>query len=530
MATGRLETSPIAIVGIGCRFPGGASTPDRYWRMLSEGKDAIVQVPEDRWDIRKFYDPDPNKPGKVSTTRGGFLKEKIDLFDPLFFGISPREAEDMDPQQRLLLETTWEAFEDAGIVAAHLANSLTGVYVGGFCLDNLLAKVSPYHRDSIQANTAAGSTMTILASRISHAFDLRGPCVAMDTACSSSLVATHFACQGLLNRECDLAITGGVNIMFRPEFPILMSKGKFLSPHGYCMTFDERAAGYSRGEGAGVVLLKRLEDAQKAGDPIYATILMTGINQDGHTKGISLPNPEAQESLIRHVYQRANVSPADVDYVEAHGTGTQAGDSAETAALHQILSEGRNPDNKCWVGSVKANIGHLEAAAGIASLIKVALCLKKSKIPPQVNLKNPNPKIPFEDLCIRIPSSLENLQSSGGRPEPLRAGINSFGYGGTNAHALLEQAPDSLDEDAIPSTSNKTNEQPLLLTFSAHTPKALKELGEKYKFWLVRKASNLQLEDFAFSTCLRRSHHTSRLAVLSSSVDEFRDQLQAFLN
>ncbi|MCP4667786.1 MAG: polyketide synthase, partial [Deltaproteobacteria bacterium] len=331
----------IAIIGIGCRFPGGASSPKAFWKMLCKGTDAIIDVPPDRWDFRRFYDADPDKPGKTYAKQGGFLKENIYLFDPMFFGISPREAETLDPMQRLLLEVTWEAFEDAGLIPESLAGSRTGVFMGGFAVDNGLLRMGAHNRELANMHTAASSTITMLSNRISYTFDLKGPSLTIDTACSSSLVATHYACISILNGESDLAIAGGASVMLKPEYLIALSKGRFISTHARSMAFDERAEGYARGEGAAVVLLKSLSNAIQDRDPIYALLRMSGVNQDGKTVGISLPNADSQKAVMRSVYKRAGVSPGRVQYVEAHGTGTQAGHMAEMEALHAVLSEGR---------------------------------------------------------------------------------------------------------------------------------------------------------------------------------------------
>ena len=514
---------PIAIVGIGCRFPGGANSPKAFWNLLRKGKDAIVDVPKDRWDSRKFYDPNPDKPGKMYVKQGGFLKEKIDQFDPLFFGISPREAESMDPQQRLLLEVSWEAFEDAGITEEELKGSKTGVFIGGFCLDNQILRFGAFNRDIADSHSAASSTMTILSNRISHVFDLKGPSVTMDTACSSSLVATHYACNSIWNGESNAAITGGVNVMLRPEFPIVMSKGKFLSPHGRCMAFDENAAGYARGEGAGVMLLKALSEAVRNGDRIYGLIKETGVNQDGHTSGISLPNTDAQEALVRDVYARAGVSPSDISYIEAHGTGTQAGDPAELRALNAVLSENRETARACIVGTVKTNIGHLEAAAGIAGLIKAVLSLHHEKIVPNLHFNKPNPKIPFSDYCIQVSTKLRDWK----RENKIRyAGVNSFGYGGTNAHALLQEAP-LPNSDADPKDNGEWR-KPYLLPISAKAEGALRELASKYAFLLSSHSDPKWMANLLFTTTKRRSHHPYRLAIVAASVEELRLKLQQY--
>jgi acyl transferase domain-containing protein len=308
------EREPIAIIGMGCRFPGGASSPQAFWELLTNGADAICEVPGDRWDWRRFYDPDPDKPGKSYVKRGGFLRENVAEFDPLFFGISPREAAAIDPQQRLLMEVTYEALEDAGQRVEDLRGSATGVFIGAFALDMKLHHSSIHNRDSLLATTTTAGSMTLLSNRLSYVFDWRGPSLSLDTACSSSLVATHYACQSLRNRECNLAVAGGANVMLRPEYFMVMCKGKYLSPDGKCMTFDARGNGYVRGEGAGAIVLKRLSDALRDGDPICAVLRGSGVNQDGQTPGISFPSQHAQERLIEQVCEQAGVSPGAVQY------------------------------------------------------------------------------------------------------------------------------------------------------------------------------------------------------------------------
>ena len=334
---------PLAIVGIGCRFPGGADSPDAFWSLLDRGVDAMVPVPPGRWDVRRFYDPNPEKPGMAFVHEGGFLQELIEQFDAMFFGISPREAACIDPQQRLLLEVTWEALEDAGLTAERLAGSDTGVYVGGFMLDNQLQQMGLLNREIISSHSATSSTLVMLSNRISYVFDLRGPSLSIDTACSSSMVALNYACEDLWHGRCSRAIAGGVNIMLRPEYTIVLSKGGFLAPDSRCKSFDERANGYARGEGGGVVVLKTLSAALNDGDLIYAPIRATGVNQDGRTNGITVPNGEFQIALLRHVYSTAGISVQDLSYIEAHGTGTAIGDPTEAKAFGTVLTEGGGP-------------------------------------------------------------------------------------------------------------------------------------------------------------------------------------------
>jgi acyl transferase domain-containing protein/NADPH:quinone reductase-like Zn-dependent oxidoreductase/acyl carrier protein len=512
---------PIAIIGIGCRFPGNASNPEAFWELLKNGVDAIIDVPDERWDTKRFYDPRIGRPGKMSAKQAGFLREDIYRFDPLFFGISPREAENLDPQQRLLLETTYEAIEDAGLQVESLKGSNTGVFIGGFTLDQGLFCLSKENREQINSQTAVSIMMTLLSNRISYAFDLRGPSVSMDTACSSSLVTTHFACQGIWNGECSLAISGGVNIMLKPEFSILLSKGQFTSKHGRCKTFDQDASGYARGEGAGVVILKPYPRAIKDRDHIYAVIRATGVNQDGRTIGITVPNPEAQESLISKVWSEADLDVNNIHYIEAHGTGTAVGDRVELQSLNAVLSRGRKTNNKCLVGSVKTNIGHLEAGAGIASVIKTALCLKNNQVPPNLHFNTPNPDIDFDKLGLKIPTRIENLPAN----EPSFASINAFGYGGTNAHAVLQQVP------RVPFPKEKqeqetTGKKLFIIPVTARDDGALKELAKRYYQFLNNNTVNLR--NFIYTASQRRSFHKNRLAIAAGTREQLAEKLKAY--
>lgn len=512
---------PIALVGIGCRFSGGVHDTSSLWELLVNKKDGVVEIPPDRWNLRRFYDPDPNKPGKIYVQQGGFLQQPIDAFDALFFGIAPREAECMDPQQRLLLETSWEALEDAGIPPDSLAGTNTGVFIGAFTLDHQLTQMGSGNRDLIGAHTAIGSTMTILSNRISYVLDLRGPSMSVDTACSSSLVATHLACQAIWSGECNLAMAGGVNIMTRPEYPVAMCKGGFLAKDGRSKSFDARADGYGRGEGSGVVVLKRLSDALKDGDNIYALIRGTGVNQDGHTNGITVPNPESQAALIHNVCTKYSINPKKIKYIEAHGTGTPVGDPLEAKALGSVIGVGRKKDDRCLVGSIKANIGHTEAAAGVAGLIKASLCVSHRLVPPQANLETPNPDIPFEALGLRLPKKLEQLAPD---VDSVLACINSFGYGGTNAYVVLENAPRSNPSHTVARDDEKYHVLPL----SARSEEALKDLARSWSDFLSRDSAE-SLEDLCFSAACRRNHHSFRIAITGKSKDEMRDQLELFI-
>jgi len=514
---------PIAIIGIGCRFPGDADSPEAFWNILKNGVDAISEIPADRWDMLSFYDPEPGKAGKTYARWGGFLRQ-IDQFDAAFFGISPREATSMDPQQRLLLEVCWEAMEDGGLAAEELSGSKTGVFVGISTHD-----YSDIHvKDTYTGNsyTNSGGALSIAANRLSYSFNFLGPSMAVDTACSSSLVAVHLACNSIWDQECSLAVAGGVNCIITPEPTIGFSKANMLSPDGRCKTFDASANGYVRGEGAGVVILKPLSQALADRDPVYAIIRSTGVNQDGHTHGLTVPSQEAQETLLREVYKKAGVSPDRVLFVEAHGTGTPVGDPIEANAIGSVLGAGRPADSPLRVGSVKTNIGHLEAASGVAGLIKAALVIKHRQLPPNLNFSEPNPRIPFDELHLRVQQNLEAW------PEADYAtvvGVNSFGFGGTNAHVVLDQPPVSLPGAAQVEPAGDAS--CYLLPLSAANPDALKAVAGSFRQFVTEPdaGSKIALRDLLYTAGARRSHQEHRLALTASSGSDVAEQLDAFL-
>ncbi|MEZ4297754.1 MAG: acyltransferase domain-containing protein [Polyangiaceae bacterium] len=434
----RAETAhanePIAIVGMACRFPM-APDPGAYWHLLANGIDAITEVPEGRWDAAALFDPDPAAPGKLTTRWGGFL-DQVDGFDPQFFGISPREAIQMDPQQRLAMELTWEALEDAGIPPHRLKGSPTSVFIGAMWND--YARLPGSGTAYVTQHTATGQDLSIIPARVSYTLGLRGASVAVNTACSSSLVAVHLARQSLLSGESTLAIAGGVNLMISPLSTIAMSKLGALSPDGRCKTFDARANGYVRSEGAGVVVLERLSQALAQGHAIHGLLLGSAINNDGFSNGLTAPSPKAQELVLQSAYASAGVEPASVDYVEAHGTGTPLGDPIEAAALGAVLGAGRPADRPLVVGSAKSNVGHLESAAGVAGMMKILLSMRHRQIPASLHFEQPNPHIPFDALGLRVQAKRGPWPRTG---ERAIAGVSSFGFGGTNSHVVLESAP-----------------------------------------------------------------------------------------
>ncbi|MEV6162418.1 amino acid adenylation domain-containing protein [Streptomyces sp. NPDC052052] len=511
----------VAIIGMGCRLPGGASDHRTYWQNLIDGKDCITPTPGDRYDVTTLGSRYQEKPGRLIGGRGGYI-DGFDEFDPGFFGISPREADHMDPQQRKLLEVAWEALEDGGQRPAELAGSNTAVFVGAFTLDYKILQFSDLGFGSLAAHTATGTMMTMVSNRLSHCFDFRGPSLSIDTACSSSLVAVHLACQSLNNGETDLALAGGVLLHAAPQYTIAETKGGFLSPDGRSRTFDATANGYVRAEGVGMVALKRLDDALSDGDPIHAVILGTGVNQDGRTNGITVPSADAQVALIERVCAGAGITPGALQYVEAHGTSTPVGDPIEANALSRALAVGRRPGATCYVGSVKTNIGHTEAAAGVAGLIKTVLCLRHRRIPPHINLDRINTAIDRESSPYLIPTEPTDWPAHEG---PARAGVNAFGFGGTNAHVVLEEAPTRDVPSATPAERSWN-----LLPLTARTPDALPGLAAGIRGRLAPDHGPQEsLSDLGYTLARRRQHLESRLTVVYASPEDLDEGLDAFL-
>ncbi|MCW7540235.1 SDR family NAD(P)-dependent oxidoreductase [Aquabacterium sp. A7-Y] len=510
------SSEPIAIVGIGCRFPG-ADGPQAFWNLLRNGVDAVREVPRERWNIDALYHPDVATPGTMSTRWGGFLDD-VDGFDPHYFGLSPRETPYLDPQQRLLLEVAAEAMGDAGVVASTHAGRPVGVFVGISNSDHgrlLLASQAVN-----EGFSGPGMGLSIAANRISYQFDFRGPSVAVDTACSSSLVALQLACDSLRGGHCEMALAGGVNLILSPELTIVFSKGGFMSPDGRCKAFDAGANGYVRGEGAGLVVLKPLSAAQRDGDRIYAVIRGGAVNQDGRTNGLTAPSRQAQEAVLRAAYRAAGVSPGEVSLVEAHGTGTPLGDPMEAAALGAVLGEGRG-DARAWLGSVKSNIGHLESAAGVAGLIKAALCLHHGAIPPSLHFEQANPLIPFERLPLQVARQLQPWPAGG--PQPRRAGVSSFGFGGTNAHLVLEEAP-------LPPEAPRAAPPAWLFPLTAHTPGALRALAGELKTRLARGEWQASLGDLSHTLAERRGFQPFRAVAVARTADELCEALAGWLH
>jgi acyl transferase domain-containing protein/acyl carrier protein len=497
---------PIAIIGIGCRFPG-ADTLEAFWSLLTEGREAVTEVPAERWPIADFYDPTLEDTGKMNTRFGAFLSD-IDRFDPGFFGLSPREAAAMDPQQRLLLEVSWQALEDAGLAPERLAGSPAGVFVGLNGTDYFQLMTVPPSR------AGTGVANAVAANRLSYFYDLQGPSLAVDTACSSSLVAVHLACQSLATHESSLAIAGAVNLTLVPELTVALSQASMMSPEGRCKTFDASADGYVRGEGCAVVILKRLTDAERDGDRVLAVIRGSAVNHNGRSNGLTAPSGLAQQAVVRRALARAGVKPSAIGYVETHGSGTPLGDPIEVQALAAVLSEGRRPDQPpCLLGAVKTNVGHLEAAAGMAGLLKAVLALRHGQVPPNLHLGTPNPALALALTPFSLPAALTPWPSDG----PRLAGVSSFGYGGTNAHVILSEAPGSSAPAPVPPD--------VVLALSAKSEAALRARAAAYR----DRLADAPLAPLCRAAALRRGHYGHRLAIVASSTAELQDSLERYL-
>jgi acyl transferase domain-containing protein len=509
----RARSEPIAIVGMGCRFPGSPSVA-AFWRLLCDGGDAITEAPRDRWDLDRVFDPDPRTPGKMSSRWGGFL-ERLDEFDAAFFGISPREAPFIDPRQRLMLEISWEALEAAGISPDALAGTRTGIFVATLANDYDSLLFADLARADV--HSGAGTANSIVANRLSYVLDLRGPSVVVDTACSGSLVALHLACESLRSGECSLALAGGVNVNLLPKSNVFFSKAGALAADGRCKTFDASADGMVRSDGAGIVVLKRLSQAVEDDDAIVAVIRGSAVNHDGRSNGIMAPNGEAQKAVLEEAYRRARVDPARVSYVEAHGTGTRLGDPIEVEALEAVLGRGRPPGHPCALGSVKTNIGHTEAAAGIAGVMKTALALQQRRIPATLHVKEPNPLIRIDRVPFTLPRILSDWPESDG---PRVAGVSSFGFGGTNAHVVLEEAP-AATESALTAAASAP---PFLLVLSARTPTALGALATRFADGLL--SDPVGLAEICRTASTRRAHLPCRLAAVGDTRDLLVEKLR----
>ncbi|MDX2205388.1 MAG: beta-ketoacyl synthase N-terminal-like domain-containing protein [Hyphomicrobiaceae bacterium] len=507
---------PVAIVGTAMRLPGGVRDAEGFARLLWSGTDAVTEIPETRWPQSELFSEDPDAPGKLVTRFGAFV-DGIDSFDAEFFGISPREAASMDPQQRILLETCWHALEDAGIAPGSLRGTRTGVYLG--ISNGDYGRALLRHPELIDTYVSTGNAYSVAAGRLSYVLGIHGPSIAIDTACSSSLVAIHLAIQGLRNGECDLAVAGGINLVLTPEMNISFSKARMMAPDGRCKTFDAAADGYVRGEGCGLVVLRRLSEAIASGERVLGIIRGSAVNQDGRSGGLTAPNGPAQEAVLRAALENAGVAPRSVGYVEAHGTGTPLGDPIEVGALCAVLCADRTPESRLLIGSVKTNIGHLEAAAGVAGVLKVVAALARREIPPNLHFGAGNPHIDWQTQPIAVPTGVVPWAPIDGRRI---AGVSSFGFSGTNAHLVIEEAPPA------PLAPRPVQRPMHLLALSARHPEALDSLARGHLDTLATAAPDA-VADICTAAACARSHFPHRIAVTGASAADLRRGLDSFL-
>ena len=517
----RTRTEPIAVVGVGCRFPGGVRSPEDYWQLLQDRRDTIGLVPPERWDAEALYDPDPAAPGKIYSKWGSFMNG-VDQFDARFFNIPPREAAAMDPQQRMLLEVVWEALERAGLPDNRLRGTDVGVFLGINQADYYTNQLHGSPSDQLDYYTAIGNSLSVAAGRIAFALGWHGPTLSVDTACSSSLVAAHLAVRALRNGECHTAVASGVNLILAPEVSMMTSRMRAMAPDGRCKAFDARADGYTRGEGCGAVVLRRLSDAEADGDPVLAVIRGSAINHDGASSGVTVPSARAQQRLLDRTLEDAHLDATDVEYVEAHGTGTRLGDPIEVRSLRAALGAGRAEDAPLIIGSVKTNLGHLEAAAGVAGLIKVILAIAHDEIPAQLYAEERNPRIDWSGWPVEVAT-----RARAWRDERRIAGVSSFGISGTNAHLLLSAPP--LGPARTPDPDPVWERRPFVLPVSARHPEARERLADLYRGALADDDAPA-VRDLCYTAALRRTHHEHRLGIVGASADEVRAQLHRALN
>jgi len=510
------NSEEIAIIGMSMRFPGDVNDADSYWKLLSTGTDAITDIPQDRFDAKGLYDPKPGTAGKINVRQGGFIKD-VDQFDGSFFDITPIEIESTDPQQRLLLELTQEALENAGQNVQELIGSDTGVYVGISSNDYTSKHFRSGDYNLVGPYSYTGAAVSANSGRISYMMGFQGPSITLDTACSSTIVTAHLALKALRGRECRMAVAGGANLILEPEMTLCFSNLSALSPDSRCKTFDNSANGYVRSEGAAMMVLKRLSDAQKDGDNILAVIKGSAINQDGRSNGFTAPNVAAQAQVIQKALEDAGLTPADINYVEAHGTGTKIGDPIEVEALNKVFGTDKTNNDPLLVGSVKSNFGHLESAAGMASIIKAVLCLQHGQVPKSIHFNNPNELIAWKHIAVKVTEDLTDLK--GERPY---IGTSGFGITGTNGHIILGSAPTAAPQENIPAN----NKDLFILPLSAKSPEALQALSSAYASFIAE--SNYETEDICAFTALKRAHFDTRETFVASTRKDLVQQLRDF--
>lgn len=509
------DCQPVAVLGIGCRFPGGCDSPEALWQFLAEGRNAKTEVPADRWNWPDYYRAEAPAPGKISTRYGAFI-DGIDRFDAHFFNITAREAEQMDPQQRLLLQSSWQALERSGIDPKKLRDSRTGIFIG--CMTQEYSELIRSDA-AIDMHTGSGNAPSVIAGRLAYYYGSQGPALVVDTACSSSLMAVHLAVESLRRGESDLALAGGVNLQLSPRSGITESQAMMLAADGLCKTFDEEADGIGRGDGVGVVVLKRLADALRDGDPVAAVIKGTAANHDGRSSGLTVPSETAQEAVIAAALENAGVSPQQLSYVEAHGTGTALGDPIEVSALHTVLGH-RLPEQPLYIGSLKTNFGHTEGAAGIAGFLKLVLMLQRQMLPPHVNFHRPSRRIPWQDMLIRVVDRLMPWTAHPGQPRT--AGVSAFGLSGTNVHMVLQEF------ESTGKTAETEAETPILLKLSARSESSLAALAQNYRFWLQQNP-NIPLSEVCYYAATTRSDMAQRAAIVAGGRQPLDQALTALI-
>jgi acyl transferase domain-containing protein len=505
---------PIAIVGMACRLPGDVETPEQFWELLAAGRDATSEVPPDRWDAESLYSEDPGAKGRIRSRRGGFLKD-VDRFDAEFFGISPHEAERMDPQQRLVLEVAWEALERAGYAVERGRRTPVGVFVGVMNNDYGQLALKSVGLEGIDPAFLGARANCAISGRLSHLFGFQGPSLVVDAACASSMVAVHLACQSLRNGECGMAVAAGVNLVLSPEVSVFLSQSGVLSPEGRCRTFDASANGYGRAEACGVLVLKRLSEAQAQGDTVLAVIRGSAVGHDGPSGAFTMPNGAAQQAVIRQALKDARVSPQEVSYLEAHGNGTALGDPIEAEAAWAALKEGRQGGEPLWMGSVKTNLGYPEAASGVVGLMKVVLAMQHKQLPAHLHLEKPSPHIDWKGMGVKVPTVLTDWAPSQGRRI---AGVTSYGLTGTVAHVVVEEAP------ARPERRTEEGSEHVLV-LSARSEEALGQQVKRYRQWL--ETSQEPVEDVCFTAAVGRVHFEHRVAVVARGREELKQKLEA---